>query len=181
VSVPGTGHSVFGADVTGCSERALGLFFRGRKASVRCKRSHGRIRPDGPIPKALAEVSGGGKREKTINAVGMTIFDVLEQSADSLLIDPFGYLRGGGLRSGFYYETAEAIVLRGVEFVPGVRVDGTIGQHGAADVRVSGRAASDGRLRFRGSRAAGVLDGRRVAANTVRSSASSLVSRHLSR
>jgi hypothetical protein len=172
---------VFGSDMSGCSDRALARFFAGRTPSKRCKRKGGRIRPDGPIPKALSEVTGKGKREKTVNAVEMTIFDVLEQSADSLLVDPFGTLNGGGLRAGSYYETSDALVLRGVEFVPGVRVNGTIGQHGAADVNVSGPAAAKGSLHFRGSRAAGVLDGRPITAKTGRVAVAAAVARHLAR
>src|SRR4051795_8310413 len=50
VTIPGAGHSVLGADLSGCSDRALKQFFRGKKITKSCNRKHGRIRPDGPIP-----------------------------------------------------------------------------------------------------------------------------------
>ena len=50
VAIPGTGHSVLGADLTGCSDRALKQFFQNKKITTSCRRKHGRIRPDGPIP-----------------------------------------------------------------------------------------------------------------------------------
>jgi pimeloyl-ACP methyl ester carboxylesterase len=165
VSVPGQGHSVFGSDLTGCSDRALAAFFRGRKVSTTCKRRQGRIRPDGPIPASLAEVrpsAAKGKRGSTVSAAALTVFDVLEQSADSLLSNPLGIIEGGGLRDGRYYETAHSIELRNVVFLPGVHVTGAVNQGGVATLNISGKAASNGRIRIARGRVTGVLGGRRV-------------------
>ena len=63
VSVPGTGHSVFGSDLTGCSDRALKAFFLSRKVQTGCKQTQGRIRPDGPIPSSIASLT---RRRDTI-------------------------------------------------------------------------------------------------------------------
>ena len=165
VAVPGVGHSVLGSDLTGCSDRALGAFFRNRTVRTTCRRRGGRIRPSGPIPKALREVEPAGargNRGRTVAAAAMTVWDVLEQSADALFTNPFGAIRGGGLRGGRYGETTSTIELRRVVFVPGVTVSGHIFGGGNANLRISGRAASDGRIRIRGRRVSGVLGGRRL-------------------
>jgi hypothetical protein len=159
------GHAVYGSDVSGCSDRALAAFFTNRRVSTKCRRTRGRLRPDGPIPGSLAELdpaAAAGQRGRTVSAAALTMYDVLSQSADSLLTDPFGELRGGGLRGGTFTETATSIRLRGLVFVPGVTVSGDVFEGGAASLRISGAAAADGRLRFRGSRVTGVLGGRRV-------------------
>jgi pimeloyl-ACP methyl ester carboxylesterase len=165
VSVPGTGHSVYGSDLTGCSGRALAAFFRGRKVAATCRRGQGRIRPDGPIPASLAEVKPAAapvKRGRTVSAAALTVFDVLEQAADSLLSSPFGIIRGGGLRGGSFHETSNSVRLRGVVFLRGVIVSGDVFEGGVSVLRISGRAASRGTLRIRGNRVSGALDGRHV-------------------
>jgi pimeloyl-ACP methyl ester carboxylesterase len=166
LTVPGTGHSVLGADLTGCSDRALKSFFAGRTVNTACKRRGGRIRPDGPIPGSfggLKPAAAHGKNGRTVSAAALTVFDVLEQSADSLLTNPLGLIRGGGLRGGRFYETRNSIELRDVVYVPGVRVNGFISDGGGATVTLTGAKAAHGSLRFRGSRVSGVLGGHRVA------------------
>jgi pimeloyl-ACP methyl ester carboxylesterase len=164
VTVPNAGHSVLGVDLTNCTGKALSAFMRGRRVTTRCPRK-GRLRPSRPIPGSLSEVgaaAAAGKRGRTVSAVALTLWDVLEQSSDSLLFDPLGLIRGGGLRGGRYFETRTAIQLAGVTFVPGVHVSGLLREGGVANVRVSGRSAADGRLRFGHGRVTGMLDGRRV-------------------
>jgi pimeloyl-ACP methyl ester carboxylesterase len=165
IAVPGTGHSVFGADLTGCSDRALRAFFTNRKINTHCRRAHGRIRPDGPIPRSLKElrpVAARGTPGRIVNAAARTIFDVLEQSADSLLSNPLSLIRGGGLRGGHYFETRTTIALRRVEYLPGVVVSGAISEGGVAHLRLSGVKAARGHLNFRRGRVTGVLGGHRV-------------------
>jgi pimeloyl-ACP methyl ester carboxylesterase len=165
VSIPGQGHSVFGSDLTGCSDRALAAFFGGRTVSTNCKRRQGRIRPDGPIPGSMREVrpaAAKGKRGRTVAAAALTVFDVLEQSADSLLSDPLGLIRGGGLRGGRYFETTRSIVLRDVVYIPGVHVTGAVSQGGSATLKISGKPASAGHIRIAHGRVTGVLGGTRI-------------------
>ncbi|HYZ27929.1 MAG TPA: alpha/beta fold hydrolase [Thermoleophilaceae bacterium] len=165
VTVPGVGHSVFGSDLSGCSDRALKAFFANHPIQTSCHRRYGRIRPDGPIPSSLRQVKPAatrGRRGRTVSAAARTVFDVLEQSADSLLTDPLGLIRGGGLRGGRYFETRSTIELRNVVYIPGVRVNGAVTEGGAARLTISGRKATHGHLRIRGGRVSGVLGGRRV-------------------
>jgi pimeloyl-ACP methyl ester carboxylesterase len=188
VSVPGTGHSVYGSDLTGCSTKALVQFFKGRKVGTSCKRRGGRIRPDGPIPHTIRDVrpvAAPGNRGRTVTAAAQTVFDVLEQSADGLLVDPFGIIRGGGLRGGWFHETRNSIRLHDVELVKGVRVSGDVTEGGRASLRIRGGAASAGHLRLAHGRAVGVLGGRRVngrvrsLSDPAGSAALAAVSRHL--
>jgi hypothetical protein len=165
VTVPGTGHSVLGADLTGCSDRALRAFFGDRTIQTNCRRTQGRIRPDGPIPASFAGLkpaAAPGRRGRTVSAAVLTVFDVLEQSADSLLTDPLGLIQGGGLRGGRYYETVSSIALRNVVYIPGVIVSGAIGERGTARLTLRGAKAARGQLRIRNDRITGVLGGRRV-------------------
>jgi pimeloyl-ACP methyl ester carboxylesterase len=171
VSVPGTGHSVLGSDLTGCSDRALRAFFADTKIDTNCRRTQGRIPPDGPIPASLAGLrpaAAQGRRGRTVSAAALTVFDVLEQSADSLLSDPFGLIRGGGLRGGRYYETRNSIALRRVIYIPGVIVSGALTAHGVATLTISGAKAAHGHLRIRAGHVTGMLAGRRVK-GTIRS------------
>ena len=164
VVVPNAGHSVFGVDPTNCSSRALASFMSGRAVNTRCPR-RGRIRPSAAVPARLGEIApaaSAGVRGRTVAAVAMTLYDVLEQSADTLILDPLGLIRGGGLRGGRYFEGRNWIQLAGVTYVPGVHVSGRLFSGGRAEVRVRGRAAADGTLRIRGSRVTGRLGGRRV-------------------
>jgi pimeloyl-ACP methyl ester carboxylesterase len=189
VAVPGVGHSVYGSDLTNCSGRALRQFFADKKITTKC-RSNGRIRPDGPIPASFRELrpaAAPGKRGRTVTAATLTVFDVLEQSADSLLSNPLGMIRGGGLRSGRYFETRTTIALRNVEYVPGVRVSGAVTEGGAARLTIGGGKAARGHMHLSArGRVTGVLGGKAVSGR-IRSlaepaaAASAAVSHHLAR
>jgi hypothetical protein len=73
----------------------------------------------------------------------------------------------GGLRGGFARLTGKAAILENFSFVPGVQLNATFPVRGgrlqAADISVSGSAASAGMVRFGGAttRITGTLSGRR--------------------
>jgi pimeloyl-ACP methyl ester carboxylesterase len=189
VAVPGVGHSVYGSDLSGCSDRALKSFFADKKVNTNCRRTQGRIYPDGPIPASLKQLkpaAAPGNRGRTVSAAALTVFDVLEQSADSLLSNPLGLIRGGGLRGGRYFETRTTIALRNVVYIPGVRISGAVTEGGGATLTIAGGKASRGNLRFRAGRVTGVLGGRpvsgriRALAQPARAAAAT-VSSHLGR
>ena len=114
-----------------------------------------------------AEPQVGGRRGRTVTAVGLTLADALDQLLSASLLARFeqSVLRVGGLRAGYVRAGEETLDLHGVVYVPGVRLRGRIvfsnRPHGV--LRVSGRAAARGRLVFRrdGS-VTGRLGGRRV-------------------
>jgi pimeloyl-ACP methyl ester carboxylesterase len=186
VSIPGQGHSVFGSDLTGCSDRALSAFFGGSTVQTTCKRSQGRIQPDGPIAASIRELRPAavrGRRGRTVSAAALTVFDVLEQSADSLLTNPLGIIRGGGLRGGRYYETRNSIALRDVVYIPGVHVTGEVTSGGTATLQISGKSAAGGHIRIKRGRVTGVLGGSairgRLVALSAPAAATATVAAHL--
>ena len=165
LEVPGVGHSVVGSDLSGCSDRALRAFFADKPIQTKCKRYHGRIRPDGPIPASLGQVKPAvarGRRGRVVSAAALTIYDVLEQGADSLLTNPLGLIQGGGLRGGRFFETRNSIRLRNVAYIPGVPVSGDIFDGGRARLRLGGGKRTRGHLTFRGTHVTGAVGGRRV-------------------
>jgi pimeloyl-ACP methyl ester carboxylesterase len=170
VSVPDMGHSVLNGFPRRCGVRAADDFFAGRPVRP-CLPRRRTFPPLPRIPRSLAQVDPvpqvGGRRGRTITAVGLTLADALDQLLSASLLAGFeqDVLRVAGLRAGYVRAGAERLELHGAVYVPGVRVRGQIvfseRPHGA--FRVTGRAAARGRLVFRrdGS-VTGRLGGRRV-------------------
>jgi pimeloyl-ACP methyl ester carboxylesterase len=165
--VPDIGHDVLGFDAEGCSLRALRAFMAGRPVK-QCKRRTRLFRPDPLAPTALERVppvgAVTGRPGRTLAAVERTLHDVaIQLTAASLSIE---FVPGfGGLRGGHVRFAARGLVLRNVEYVPGVRVSGVLkGERRVRGVlRVSGGQGASGRLRLRSSRLlVGRLEGRHV-------------------
>jgi pimeloyl-ACP methyl ester carboxylesterase len=174
LEVPATGHSVLGADTSGCATRAFSRFFRGRVVPTSCGGLRRQIRAEPPPPTALRRVSPPrserGTRGRALAAVWLTLRDVAEDSLSRLVAegDP-ALARGGGLRGGSYVVGGRGtLVLRGVTFVPGVRLRGKVARFATTRqrgrIRVSGPATPDGLLALRGRRLSGRLGGRGVRA-----------------
>jgi pimeloyl-ACP methyl ester carboxylesterase len=175
VVAPATGHSVLGADTSGCATRAFVRFFRGSPVPTACPSGRRQPRVVPPPPRALRQVSPlptvTGRRGRTLAALALTLVDVAEDSVTQVGLDEHSadLARGGGLRAGRYrIDGRGTLTLRGVSFVPGVRLSGklklfaTRRQRGR--IHVGGRAATRGLIAVRGSRARGRLGGRRVRA-----------------
>ena len=102
----------------------------------------------------------------------LTLRDVISDALTALV---FGHgdtdrARGGGLRAGRYrIDSKSRAVLDGVVYVPGVTVTGRLEdflmRRQSGRLRIGGRAAPHGVLRFHGLRFAGRLGGRRVSGN----------------
>ena len=142
VPIPGTGHSVLGSDLTGCSDRALEAVLRRQEVADHLPaqaRAHPPRRADPRLARrGLKPAAAGGKRGRTVSAAALTVFDVLEQSADSLLSNPLGLIRGGGLRGGRYFETRTRSRCDNVVYIPGVHVSGEVSEGGASTLTISG-------------------------------------------
>ncbi|MBB4663290.1 alpha/beta hydrolase [Conexibacter arvalis] len=176
VTVPHTGHSVLGAETGRCAGRALRRFFGGGR--VRDCRSGGRRLLDvvRPLPSrfgALRPASGTpGRAGRTVTAVAATFgaiaSDLMSEIYARLLAGDFGVLSGepvrsGGLRGGSVELNGKGFVLRRYSAVPGVTISGTIRvdlDRGA--LRVGGRSAARGTLRFGPRAVTGRLGGRAV-------------------
>jgi pimeloyl-ACP methyl ester carboxylesterase len=173
VVVPATGHSVIGADFTGCAQRAFAHFVQRRPVPPACPRAPRQFLAHPPPPLRLAEVpplrGTSGARGRTLAAVKLTLRDVAEDSVTEVIFDsPRDVLaRGGGLRAGRYRLTLDsALELDAVAFVPGVTLSGrlehflTRRQRGR--LRIGGAGGPRGLLTIRGRRMSGRLGGRRV-------------------
>jgi pimeloyl-ACP methyl ester carboxylesterase len=175
VVAPATGHSVLGADASGCAARAFERFFAGRPVSSRCRR-HPRLYPaTPPPPTALRQVAPArglpGVRGRAVTALALTLRDVAEDSLTQFIVveDDPDLARGGGLRAGRYrIDGRGGAHLDHVVFVPGVRVSGRLrrfdDRRQRGRVQVTGPATPDGVLSIRGRRVRGRLGGRRVRA-----------------
>jgi hypothetical protein len=170
VSAPETGHSVLSGFPRRCGLRAAEDFFAGRPVRP-CVARRRTFPPLPPFPRSLAQVDAqpqvGGKRGRTITAVGLTLADALDQLVSASMFAGFEQevLQAGGLREGYVRADEERLELHGVAFVPRVRVRGriTFGRRPHGALRVSGRAAARGRLVFhRDGSVTGRLGGRRV-------------------
>jgi pimeloyl-ACP methyl ester carboxylesterase len=160
--VPFTGHSVLGSDLSSCSSQAVKAFFSGGVGG-------GQIQPCGPTvnqfaptpltPTRLAYVHPpaglGGRRGRTLVAVLDTLVDLNRQviaatlQADAELPSGSSF---GGLRGGYARLTSSAAILHDFSFVPGVQLTARFPVKNrelqAANIRVSGREASGGTVRF---------------------------------
>jgi hypothetical protein len=112
-----------------------------------------------------------GLRGRTLVAVRLTLRDVLEDAVTELVFDPRSrdIARGGGLRGGTYrIGESGGVRLRGLRFIPGVRVTGRIRRFGeraqTGRVRVGGPGVPGGLLSIKGDRVHGRLGGREVRA-----------------
>jgi hypothetical protein len=175
VVAPATGHSALGADPSGCMQRAFARFFRDQRVPTSCGREPRLFPATPPPPRSLREVpplpSVRGARGRALRAVALTLRDVAEDATSAFILDldDPDLARGGGLRSGRYrIDGRGTLTLRGVAFVPGVRVSGRLARFGRRSqrgrLRVGGPATPEGVLTLQGRRATGRLGGVRVSA-----------------
>ena len=169
VEVRGNGHDQVDTDATGCVARALKRWIDRKAVGDPCRGRSNQVDVMPQPPRSVTEFKASrqvpGARGRTLLAVidtaGEVRFSALEAAFGGL--DP----RGGGLRGGSY-EASDAfegtVRLRHYEYVPGVRVSGTLRlgfNSVTGSVRVAG--AVSGRLRVNTSGgASGVLNGRTV-------------------
>jgi pimeloyl-ACP methyl ester carboxylesterase len=174
LTVPGTGHSTLSADFSGCAQRAAARFMRGQSVASRCRRGEPLIPPLPPAPLGLRELRAApqvpGERGRTISAVDLTLLDVATEFFSSLFTAPGPVVRGAGLRGGRWEldlrRGRELLRLHSVEFLPGLRLSGTVrrflSRRPDGRLRVSGPGGAQGVLRWTPSLIEGRLDGRRV-------------------
>lgn len=138
LSVPATGHSSVTTDPTLCAARAAFGFLQGAAPPRACARRAREFRVAPRPPLRIAGVGGRTARLKTVRAVRLTLRDLafgLNSSAGAR----FGGLRGGTATPGLRPARA---VLRGYQFIPGVRVSGRL--------RISSRGGLVGTVRVAG-------------------------------
>ena len=169
--VPFTGHSVLGADFSGCAEQAVQDFFSA-VAVQQCMATKDVFAPTPVTPTKLSSIRPpatlGGRPGQTLAATLDTVLDLQRQvTAATLQADtelPVGS-SFGGLRGGDARLEPSAVVLTGFSFVPGVELSGSFpirfGQLQPATLRVSGSLAASGTIRLAlGKTVSGTLGGK---------------------
>jgi hypothetical protein len=192
LSVPNTGHSVITADFSNCARQAARRFLRGQAVPASCRGGSSPFFALPPAPLSLNELRPArgvqGVRGRAINAVELTLFDVTVEYLSSALSGQTLDLRGGGLRGGRWSLNLNArkpvLRLKGIEYMPGVRVSGEVRRVGSrrehAILRVYGPRTPDGLLVIGPKRITGRLGGKVVVApapNLTASAATADVSR----
>jgi pimeloyl-ACP methyl ester carboxylesterase len=167
LAVPNVGHSVVGSDPTDCAKNAIGAFFTGQPVG-QCPPTAPRFAPT-PRPatrasRLAAYANVKGKAGRTVEALRLTVNDARSQvlgQAIALGQTPSG---AGGLRSGHVRVMGSGLSLRSYEYVPGIRISGTLASRGTSTFRVSGSQASRGTVRISEAlEVTGRLGGRRIA------------------
>lgn len=166
VTVPNTGHSVIGSDLSGCADDEIAAFAAGTAPT--CKPDPTPISPTPRPPLRLALLAGGTRALRTVSAVRATLNDVRRQLIGDAIAAGRSVSTGartGGLRGGVARVNGDVVELQRVSYVPGVRVSGVYAlKRGAtSQLQVTGPKAARGRLEIDGSGTArGILGGRRV-------------------
>jgi pimeloyl-ACP methyl ester carboxylesterase len=185
--VPGVGHSVLGADLSGCAQSSVIGWLQGRTPPTTCPPSPPLLPVMGPFYKTLnaAPVVGkiGGKIGHTLGAVVST----LDDAADTYLFEQLGIsstaqpgliarqgLEGGLLTSfGSVGTFARKFTMQGYSDIPGVELNGTLSIFPGGlplqfqgKLTVTGDKAANGTLVLNASAITGKLGGRRVAGTT---------------
>lgn len=162
LAVPGVGHSVLSTDLSGCAVRGAAAFLAGREVAT-CSRTSAAARfqalsaPFAPASIAdLRPIGASGLPGRTFSAVSVTLAGVGYDSAFATSG------RRPGLRAGYVVSTRSKLTLRGVEWIRGVRVSGSLSSRGAGTLTVSGPSAAAGTLTFSRSHVTGVLGGRSI-------------------
>jgi hypothetical protein len=170
VTVPRAGHSVLGGDLSGCANKAFAAFFANRPVNTACRRGRELFEIAPPPPTSLDQVPRApgvpGRAGRAVAALKLALEDV----ASGLLAELFGgsgasgLARGGGLRGGTYRIGKRGLELHRLEFVPGVRISGTLrsGKRSRSRLRLSGSGTPHGLLTLHQGRLRGRLGGRRV-------------------
>ena len=174
-----TGHSVLGADFSGCAEAGVREFFTGAGVQP-CPATPDLFSPTPITPRRLAfvkPVSGvPGRPGSTLAVVLETIVDLERQVVGATLQAAQALPSGssfGGLHGGYARITSSTLRLSRFSFVPGVRVSGSFhivhGRLLTTVLRVDGSAASRGTVRVgSGSRVSGTLGSRRFSVDLAR-------------
>jgi pimeloyl-ACP methyl ester carboxylesterase len=174
LTIPNTGHSVLTADFSRCSRHAARRFLAGQSVPASCRSGSSPLFAFPPAPLSLVQLRPArgvrGERGRAISAVELTLFDVSVEYLSSILGGGSLDLHGGGLRGGHWslnLDTRRPVLhMHAVEYMPGVRVSGTVRDLGTrrerSNLQVSGPRTPDGVLRIGPRWIAGRLDGKPV-------------------
>jgi pimeloyl-ACP methyl ester carboxylesterase len=175
LTVPFTGHSVVGTDLSTCTATAIATFFAGAPVAP-CAPGARPFAPTPVAPTRLRKLPGRTKARKTVAAATATVGDVVRQFVGDAIAAGSDIPRGArvaGLRSGGAVALHNGFRLRRVVYVPGVVVSGRAPfGRGTARLTIGGRAAAHGRIVVHANGSVtGRLGGRRVRVPSARAAA----------
>jgi pimeloyl-ACP methyl ester carboxylesterase len=177
LTVPGVGHSVLGADFSGCAENAVKTWLAGGAPPSHCPRSPMLVDPIGAFPAslgALKPTGAAGLRGRTLAAVSKTLREA--GAAWGLAVTGFTQVHAiAGPYGGVIRSSGLTFSLSRYSVVPGVQVSGSLRLYRPSrglplparfvgSVRVGGAKAAHGRLAVGRAALSGRLAGRRVRA-----------------
>ncbi|MCW2990318.1 MAG: alpha/beta fold hydrolase, partial [Solirubrobacterales bacterium] len=163
LTLDGSGHDVFDSDYTGCVDTAIDRFFRDKPIGTPCKRESVLPRMVLVPPASLAAVAPvpglPASRGRILRATLNTIADA-STSDNEAYYAGFDNTGAGGLRGGFFESITtgrgQVLVLRRLEYVPGVWLTGSVlvdGSHLDGIVKVTAPAGRPaGRVAFFGTK-----------------------------
>jgi pimeloyl-ACP methyl ester carboxylesterase len=150
------GHGGLGEEPTGCVSRALAAVVNAQPI-VPCRAAG--LKPRPPFARRLAEVPGRDRRRRVVSAAVLTATDAINQAA--LRVDALRHtvddVRFAGLRGGRAHGDEDRVALHDAQWLRGLKVSGTARADGRHELRLAGLAR--GRLRVRGARVTGRVDG----------------------
>jgi pimeloyl-ACP methyl ester carboxylesterase len=163
---PGTGHSVLGTDLSGCTQRAVAVWIQTTVLPASCPRARSLLSVVPAVPKSLASLPGKTEGAKATAAVVRTL-----QEAEGAWLTVLGFGSGGtvgGVNGGRLSARSTGFDLTGYATVPGVKLSGRITARFGLPLAFSGTitvsGAATGKLVVSDSELRGTLDGRRVGA-----------------
>lgn len=160
--VPDIGHSVIASDDSGCAVSRTVAFLAGDAVEY-CERRPRPLVPLPVIPPDLEDYGTGeleGDTGRTASAVSASLFAILREL--SFIEGSDAGVRVPGLRAGVFVVYENRAVLRGVQWVRGVSLTGTI-RRSSGTIVISGSQAVSGRLsRTSGGDFRGTIGGERV-------------------
>jgi pimeloyl-ACP methyl ester carboxylesterase len=175
LTVPGVGHSVLGADFSGCAENAVRTWLAGSVPPSRCPRSPMLVNPIPTLPVSVATLrptGASGLRGRTLAAVARTVREAAATWA--FAVTGFADVRTiAGPYGGTFRTSGVTFSLSRYSVVPGLQVTGKLSLYRPARglplparfvgaVSVTGPKAAHGRLHVGRSVLTGRLSGRRV-------------------
>jgi pimeloyl-ACP methyl ester carboxylesterase len=172
VTLAGGGHDLFDTDYTGCVDTAIRRFFADRAVGTPCKGRNVAPRLTLVPPLSLGAVTPvpglPGRRGKVLRAAMNTVGDA-STSDNQAYYAGFDDTSGGGLRGGAFDVIAtgrgQVLIMRRLEYVPGVWLTGSVlvdGAHLRGIVKVTAPDGLGGRVAFFGRKAVARLGGRTV-------------------
>jgi hypothetical protein len=165
VVVPGVGHSVFTADVSGCAQDTIRRWIRGAALprAAACPRVPAFVKTLTAFPKAAQKTAAAtaAVAAKTVREAEAAWLQVILGSTS---LAPAGVYGGKVVSRGTGFTVTHYSVAPGVAVSGKIEVTGPIPLRLSGTIRVSGPKAVAGTLRVSRTRISGTLGGRRVSA-----------------